>query len=104
MRGFTVWERVYYYRNSFELPHGIDVWHCLWQWFSELGLTPPGNADPVQRALWEQPGDAGSISERGRVAAATSMAKVNVQTMVDRGLKEEVSCISDPLLMRHDIH
>ncbi len=51
---------------------------------------PPGNTDPAQKALWEQPGDAGSISERGRAAAAMSKAKGNLQMMADRGLKEEV--------------
>ncbi|KAG0631205.1 hypothetical protein M758_1G235300 [Ceratodon purpureus] len=70
---------------------------CRQSWFSELGLTPPGNTDPVQRALWEQPGDAGSISERGRAAAAMSKAKVNLQMMVDRGLKEEM--VYDPQLL-----
>lgn len=61
------------------------------QWFSELGLIPVGNEDPVQKELWEKPGDAGSISERGRSAAAASKAKVNLQIMADRGLKEEVT-------------
>lgn len=57
---------------------------------SELGLSPPGNLEPVQRSLWEKPGDAGSISERGRSAAGSAMAKAFLQTMADRGLKEEV--------------
>ncbi|CAM6033236.1 unnamed protein product [Sphagnum compactum] len=60
------------------------------QWMSELGLSPPGNSDPVQRNQWEQPGDAGSISERGKSAAATSKAKSFLQIMKDRGLTEEM--------------
>ena len=60
------------------------------QWFSELGVPPAGNTDPVQRGMWERPADAGSISERGKAAAALAMAKSLQQMMVDRGLKEEV--------------
>lgn len=70
---------------------------CRQSWFSELGLTPPGNTDPFQKSLWEQPGDAGSISERGRAAAAMAKAKVNLQMMADRGLKEEM--VFDPQLL-----
>lgn len=60
------------------------------QWFSEMGIAPVGNTDPVQRAMWEKAVDAGSISERGKAAAAQSKAKTLLQMMVDRGLKEEV--------------
>eukprot|EP00850_Spirogloea_muscicola_P003557 SM000014S00345 [mRNA] locus=s14:826697:828744:+ [translate_table: standard] len=67
------------------------------QWISELGLPPTGNAEPAQRKLWEQPGDAGSISERGKVAAATSKAKTMLQILADRGLKEEF--VYDPELL-----
>ncbi|KAG6541799.1 hypothetical protein Mapa_016814 [Marchantia paleacea] len=70
---------------------------CRQQWVSELGLPPVGNADPVQKNLWEQASDAGSISERGRQAAATSMAKSFLQTMAERGLKEEM--VYDPELL-----
>ncbi|KAL2610401.1 hypothetical protein R1flu_028974 [Riccia fluitans] len=70
---------------------------CRQQWVSELGLPPVGNGDPVQKNLWEQAADAGSISERGREAAATSMAKSFLQTMAERGLKEEM--IYDPVLL-----
>eukprot|EP00475_Leptophrys_vorax_P022640 TRINITY_DN30857_c0_g1_i1.p1 TRINITY_DN30857_c0_g1~~TRINITY_DN30857_c0_g1_i1.p1 ORF type:complete len:420 (-),score=26.91 TRINITY_DN30857_c0_g1_i1:217-1476(-) len=58
------------------------------QWFSEMGIPPAGNTDAAQRSLWERPADAGSISERGKAAAAQSMAKTLLQTMADRGLKE----------------
>eukprot|EP00850_Spirogloea_muscicola_P007514 SM000038S14327 [mRNA] locus=s38:236732:237532:- [translate_table: standard] len=72
---------------------------AIWvpQWISELGLPPTGNAEPAQRKLWEQPGDAGSISERGKVAAATSKAKTMLQILADRGLKEEF--VYDPELL-----
>lgn len=55
-----------------------------------MGIAPVGNTDPVQRAMWEKPADAGSISERGKAAAGQSKAKTLLQMMVDRGLKEEV--------------
>eukprot|EP00271_Cylindrocystis_brebissonii_P016482 TRINITY_DN4012_c0_g1_i2.p1 TRINITY_DN4012_c0_g1~~TRINITY_DN4012_c0_g1_i2.p1 ORF type:complete len:471 (+),score=118.13 TRINITY_DN4012_c0_g1_i2:152-1414(+) len=67
------------------------------QWFSEVGLPPPGNADQVQRDQWEKAVDAGSISERGREAAAKSKAKTLQQMMRDRGLKEEM--VYDPVLL-----
>lgn len=67
------------------------------QWFSELGLPPVGNTDAVQRGRWEKPVDAGSISERGKVAAAKSQAKTLLQTLFDRGLKEEM--VYDPALL-----
>jgi len=66
-----------------------------WQWYSELGVPPPGNTEPAQRALWEQPGDAGSISERGRSAAASSKAKVALQLMAERGMTEEVLLVGE---------
>ncbi len=70
--------------------HFAEALEWLAQWMSELGLSPPGNSDPVQRNQWEQPGDAGSISERGKSAAATAKAKSFLQIMKDRGLTEEV--------------
>lgn len=60
------------------------------QWSSELGLPPPGNADPYQKNQWEKPVDAGSISERGMAAAGASKAKALLGEMQARGLKEEV--------------
>ncbi len=70
--------------------HFAETLEWLAQWMSELGLSPPGNSDPVQRNQWEKPGDAGSISERGKSAAATAKAKSFLQIMKDRGLTEEV--------------
>lgn len=67
------------------------------QWMSELGVAPEGNTDPTQRKFWEQPADAGSISERGRVAAAKAKARTMQQMLVDRGIKEEM--VYDPKLL-----
>jgi len=46
---------------------------ALWrvQWFSEMGIAPWEASDPIQRAMWEKPVDAGSISERGKAAAGS---------------------------------
>jgi hypothetical protein len=41
----------------------------------KLGLSPPSNSDPVQRNQCKQPGDVGSISERGKSAIVTAKAK-----------------------------
>eukprot|EP01018_Ginkgo_biloba_P034903 Gb_22550 [translate_table: standard] len=67
------------------------------QWISELGSTPPGNTDPAEKALWEQPSVASSISERGKAASAASKAKELQQMLLDRGLKEEM--VFDPVLL-----
>lgn len=77
------------------------LYHIVtWQWYSELGVQPPGNTEPVQKALWEQPGDAGSISERGRSAAASSKAKAALQLMTERGLREEVLRVGNFVCLR----
>lgn len=67
------------------------------QWISEIGSIPPGNANPSDRVLWEQPATADAISERGRAAAAVSKAKTLQQMFRDRGIKEEM--IFDPVLL-----
>eukprot|EP00899_Mesostigma_viride_P012731 jgi/Mesvir1/21459/Mv03915-RA.2 len=43
-------------------------------WYRELGEAPRGNKEDYQRALWEQPVDAGAVSERGKLMAAQSRA------------------------------
>ncbi|CAI5952118.1 unnamed protein product [Closterium sp. NIES-64] len=91
-------EFCYYYKlynlSTMDQQQMIDI---RAQWFSEMGIPPVGNTDPVQRGYWERPADAGSISERGKVAAAQSKAKTLLQMMVDRGLKEEMEY--DPKLI-----
>ena len=63
------------------------------QWFSELGNPPEGNSDPTQKKFWEQPTDAGSISERGKAAAAKAKARTMIQMLADRGITEEVNAL-----------
>lgn len=58
-------------------------------WFSECGSQPIGNRLAIERTMWQQPVDAGAISERGRKGAAEEMAKNLIQTLRDRGCKEE---------------
>ncbi|EFJ29207.1 hypothetical protein SELMODRAFT_410819 [Selaginella moellendorffii] len=60
------------------------------QWVNELGSIPRGNADITQRNLWEQPVDAGSISDRGKAAAAADRAKTLKQILFDKGVLEEM--------------
>lgn len=91
-------ELCYYYRTqnltSFDQELMIAIRQ---QWIDEVGSTPPGNSSPKDRAQWEQPALASSISERGRAAAAASKAKTMLQMMRDRGVKEEM--IYDPVLL-----
>lgn len=91
-------EVCYYYRTqnltSFDQELMIAIRQ---QWIDEIGSTPPGNSSPSERAQWEQPALANSISERGRAAAAASKAKTMQQMMRDRGVKEEM--IYDPVLL-----
>eukprot|EP00250_Pteridium_aquilinum_P010810 c19642_g1_i1 orf=254-1516(+) len=67
------------------------------QWMSELGVAPEGNSDATQRKLWEQPTNAGSISERGKSAAAKAKARTMLQMFSDRGITEEM--VYDPKLL-----
>ncbi|KAH9299748.1 hypothetical protein KI387_031430 [Taxus chinensis] len=91
-------ELCYYYRTqnltSFDQELMISIRQ---KWIDEVGSTPPGNSSPSDRAQWEQPALANSISERGRAAAAVSKAKTMQQMMHDRGIKEEM--IYDPVLL-----
>jgi len=91
-------ELCYFYKvhnlNSFDQELMLSVRQ---QWISELGFIPPGNSNPTDKVLWEQPATADAISERGRSAAAASKAKTLQQMMRDRGIKEEM--IFDPVLL-----
>eukprot|EP00249_Psilotum_nudum_P010338 c22481_g1_i1 orf=78-1199(-) len=68
------------------------------QWISEVGFTPMGNSDPIERTLWKQPFDPQSISEKDLIAAAiVAKSKTLKQTMADRGLTQEM--MSNPKLL-----
>eukprot|EP00899_Mesostigma_viride_P012730 jgi/Mesvir1/21458/Mv03915-RA.1 len=66
-------------------------------WYRELGEAPRGNKEDYQRALWEQPVDAGAVSERGKLMAAQSRAQQLLGAMQARGVKEPM--IYDPALL-----
>lgn len=88
-----------YFYKMFNLP-SLDqstMLEARKQWMSELGAAPEGNADPTQRQYWEQPVSAGSISERGKSAAAKAKAKTMLQMFTDRGITEEM--VYDPKLL-----
>jgi len=59
-------------------------------WINDLGLTPPGNKDPRQKSLWENPVDGGAITERAYRIVAEQKAKQILQQLRDRGLKEQM--------------
>ncbi len=57
-----------------------------------LRLTPdpwPLPAVSIERRMWQQPVDAGAISERGRKGAAEECARQLVAQLKDRGCKED---------------
>ncbi|MCO5594565.1 hypothetical protein L7F22_048597 [Adiantum nelumboides] len=88
-----------YFFKAYHLP-ALDqavMLQTRQQWMSELGTSPDGNSDPTQRKFWEQPVDAGSISERGKAAAAKAKAKAMSQMLADRGITEEM--VYDPKLL-----
>lgn len=88
-----------YFFKVFNLP-ALDqavMLQARQQWMSELGSSPEGNSDPTQRQFWEQPVSAGSISERGKAAAAKAKAKAMLQMLADRGITEEM--VYDPKLL-----
>lgn len=59
------------------------------QWFEECGGQPNGNRLAIERRMWQQPVDAGAISERGRKGAAEECARQLVAQLKERGCKEE---------------
>ncbi|GIL53949.1 hypothetical protein Vafri_9515 [Volvox africanus] len=58
-------------------------------WFSELGGQPNGNRLAIERSMWQQPVDAGAISERGRKGAAEEKTRQLLAALRDRGCKED---------------
>lgn len=59
------------------------------QWFEEVGGAPKGNKLALERNQWQQPVDAGAISERGKQGAAESTAKALLEIIKNRGCVEE---------------
>jgi hypothetical protein len=43
----------------------------------------------LERTLWQQPVDAGAISQRGKLGAAEEKAGQLIKALKDRGCKEE---------------
>jgi len=58
-------------------------------WYSEVGGPPPGNKLALERSQWQQPVDAGAISQRGKLAAAEEKARVLQEALKARGCSEE---------------
>ncbi len=66
-------------------------------WFAECGGPPAGNKLALERNLWQQPVDAGAISQRGKQGAAEEMAKALLTQIKARGCKEEF--VANPMLL-----
>lgn len=58
-------------------------------WFEATGGPPPGNKLALERTMWQQPVDAGAISQRGKQAAADQKVSELLAIMKQRGCKEE---------------
>ena len=65
-------------------------------WFEEHGSSPVGNT-AAGRLFWQQPVDAGAISERGKPRAARQKGQEIVRDLKARGLVEELEL--DPELL-----
>ena len=90
-------EKVHFYRA--EALAELDQERMLetrQAWFDVNGGLPPGNTAD-QSALWQEPVDAGSISERGRKRAAQTKVQEIMRLLRVRGLLEEME--ADPELM-----
>eukprot|EP00793_Prasinoderma_coloniale_P003378 PRCOL_00006614-RA len=84
-------ERTHYYKAvGYDAVDQAAMLAQRQAWFDELGEPPAGNADPRQRALWEQPVDSGAVSERGALPAAKNRAAELEAAIRARGLTEPI--------------
>ncbi|KAK9803808.1 hypothetical protein WJX73_001553 [Symbiochloris irregularis] len=67
-------------------------------WFEEVGGQPPGNKLANERKMWQQPVEAGAISDRGRLQAAETQVQEQLNQIRLRGCKEEF--IPNPALLQ----
>lgn len=58
-------------------------------WFEQVGGAPKGNKLAMERTAWQQPVDAGAISQRGKQGAAEQTAKALIEVFKARGCIEE---------------
>ncbi|KAG2491838.1 hypothetical protein HYH03_009794 [Edaphochlamys debaryana] len=83
-------EKTYYYKfHNLQTGEPAVLQAVKDAWFAECGGQPNGNRLAIERSMWQQPVDAGAISERGRKGAAEEKARQLIQTLKDRGCKEE---------------
>lgn len=83
-------DKAHYYRVA-SVPTGNaeDLLAFRDIWFSECGAQPIGNRLAIERTMWQQPVDAGAISERGRRGAAEEISSQLIAALRARGCKEE---------------
>ncbi|KAG2434162.1 hypothetical protein HXX76_007889 [Chlamydomonas incerta] len=83
-------EKTHYYKAAYLTTGETPALQAVRDaWFSECGGQPNGNRLAIERTMWQQPVDAGAISERGRKGAAEEKARQLQATLKDRGCKEE---------------
>eukprot|EP00803_Ostreobium_quekettii_P010351 evm.model.scf_81.7 EVM.evm.TU.scf_81.7 scf_81:74400-78145(-) len=83
-------EKAYYYKYV-SLPE-VDQKEMVatrGAWFEEVGGPPPGNKLAMERAAWQQPVDAGAISDRGKLQAAEEKSKDLLEAIRKRGCREQ---------------
>lgn len=82
-------DKAYYYKVQY--LSALDqqaMMEIRTQWFDECGGQPPGNKLALERALWQQPAEAFTISDRGKRAAAEEMVKEALDALRLRNSKE----------------
>ncbi|KAG2447281.1 hypothetical protein HYH02_007611 [Chlamydomonas schloesseri] len=83
-------EKTYYYKAAFLPTADPPALQAVRDaWFSECGGQPNGNRLAIERTMWQQPVDAGAISERGRKGAAEEKARQLQAVLRERGCKED---------------
>ncbi|GFR47804.1 hypothetical protein Agub_g9580 [Astrephomene gubernaculifera] len=83
-------EKAYYYKAvSLPTSEPSALQAVRDAWFAECGGQPNGNRLAMERSLWQQPVDAGAISERGRLGAAEERCRQLQTSLRERGCVEE---------------
>ncbi|GLC44486.1 hypothetical protein PLESTB_000068200 [Pleodorina starrii] len=83
-------EKTHYYKAALLPTHEPTALQAVRDaWFSECGGQPNGNRLAIERSMWQQPVDAGAISERGRKGAAEEKTRQLLAALRDRGCKED---------------
>lgn len=83
-------DKAYFYKaNHLQSVDQAGMIRIRDDWFVECGGPPPGNKVAMERRDWQQPVDAGAISQRGKLGAAEEQCRQLLEALRSRGCKEE---------------